>query len=296
MLTETPNPRSAHIDQLSTLDILQVINAEDATVAAAVRHVLPAIAQAVDAITGRLRQGGRLLYVGAGTSGRLGVLDAVECVPTFSVSPDTVQGILAGGNIALTQPVEGAEDDHDAGYAHLVEIGVSERDAVVGIAASGRTPYVLGALKAANERGAATVAITCNDPAPMLDLAHIPIAAVVGPEVITGSTRLKSGTAQKMILNMLSTASMIRLGKVYGNLMVDVKVTNQKLAQRARGIVCQVTGVSDDEAAHLLEQTHNEVKPAIVMALLGVTVDEARARLAAAGGMLRQVIGDTGAR
>jgi N-acetylmuramic acid 6-phosphate etherase len=293
MLTEAPNPRSAHIDQLPTLDILRVINAEDATVAGAVRQVLPAIAQAVDVIAGRLRQGGRLLYVGAGTSGRLGVLDAVECVPTFSTPPDMVQGIVAGGHSALTQPVEGAEDDHDAGYAQMIKIGVNTHDAVVGIAASGRTPYVLGALKAANERGAATVAITCNDPAPMLDLAHIPIAVVVGPEVIAGSTRLKSGTAQKMILNMISTTSMIRLGKVYGNLMVDVRVTNQKLAHRARNIVCQVTGVSDEEAARLLEQTHNEVKPAIVMALLDVTADEARARLAAAGGMLRQVIGDS---
>jgi N-acetylmuramic acid 6-phosphate etherase len=291
MLTETPNPRSTNIDQLSTLDILRVINAEDATVAEAVRQVLPAIAQAVDTIAARLRQGGRLLYVGAGTSGRLGVLDAVECVPTFSTPPDMVQGIVAGGESALTEPVEGAEDDQDAGYAKLIEMDVSARDVVVGIAASGRTPYVIGALKAANERGAATVAITCNEPAPMLDLAQIPIAAVVGPEVIAGSTRLKSGTAQKMILNMLSTASMIRLGKVYGNLMVDVKVTNQKLARRARGILSTVTGLSDDEAARLLAQTDNEIKPAIVMALLGVTADDARARLAAAGGMLREVIG-----
>jgi N-acetylmuramic acid 6-phosphate etherase len=291
MLTEKPNPRSTHIDQLSTLDILRVINDEDAAVAVAVRRVLPAIAQAVDTITDHLRQGGRLLYVGAGTSGRLGVLDAVECVPTFSTSPEMVQGILAGGHAALTLPVEGVEDDHDAGYRKLIEVGVNARDVVVGIAASGRTPYVIGALKAANEHGAATVVIVCNEPAPLLDLAQIPIAAVVGPEVIAGSTRLKAGSAQKMILNMLSTASMIRLGKVYGNLMVDVKITNQKLAQRARGIVSQVTGVSDDEAARLLEQTHNEVKPAVVMALLGVTPDEARARLAAADGMLRAVIG-----
>jgi N-acetylmuramic acid 6-phosphate etherase len=290
MLTETPNPHSTNIDQLSTLDILQVINAEDATVAAAVREVLPAVARAVDTIAGRLRQGGRLLYVGAGTSGRLGLLDAVECVPTFSTSPDMVQGIVAGDDSALTQPVESAEDDHDAGYAKLIEIGVNAQDVVVGIAASGRTPYVMGALKAANARGAATVAISCNDPAPMLDLAQIPIAVIVGPEVIAGSTRLKSGTAQKMILNMLSTASMIRLGKVYGNLMVDVKVTNQKLARRARGILCAATGLSDDEAARLLAQTHDEIKPAIVMALLGVTAEEARARLAAAGGMLRQVL------
>ena len=292
MLTEQPNPRSAHIDQLSTLEMLQVMSDEDATVALAVRQALPAIARAVDTITEHLRQGGRLLYVGAGTSGRLGVLDAAECVPTFSTPPETVQGILAGGQAALTGPIEGAEDNHDAGYRKMTDLEVNARDVVVGIAASGRTPYVIGALTAANERAAATVAIACNEPAPILDLAQIPIAAVVGPEVIAGSTRLKAGTAQKMILNMLSTASMIRLGKVYGNLMVDVKVTNQKLAQRARGIVSQVTGVSDEDAARLLEQTHNEVKPAIVMALLGVTPDEAHARLKAAGGMLRAVIGD----
>jgi len=292
MLTEQPNPRSAHIDQLSTLEMLRVMSDEDATVALAVRQALPAIARAVDTITEHLRQGGRLLYVGAGTSGRLGVLDAAECVPTFSTPPETVQGILAGGQAALTGPIEGAEDNHDAGYRKMTDLEVNARDVVVGIAASGRTPYVIGALTAANERAAATVAIACNEPAPILDLAQIPIAAVVGPEVIAGSTRLKAGTAQKMILNMLSTASMIRLGKVYGNLMVDVKVTNQKLAQRARGIVSQVTGVSDEDAARLLEQTHNEVKPAIVMALLGVTPDEAHARLKAAGGMLRAVIGD----
>jgi N-acetylmuramic acid 6-phosphate etherase len=292
MLTETPNPRSAHIDQLSTLEMLQVINDEDATVAGAVRRVLPAITQAVDTITECLRQGGRLLYVGAGTSGRLGVLDAAECVPTFSTLPEMVQGVLAGGDAALTLPVEGAEDDRDAGYRKMIELGVNPRDVVIGIAASGRTPYVLGALTAANDHGAVTVAVVCNEPAPMTDIANIAIAAVVGPEIIAGSTRLKAGTAQKMILNMLSTASMIRLGKVYGNLMVDVKVTNQKLAQRARGIVSKVTGASDEEAARLLEQSHNEVKPAIVMALRGVTADEARAQLDAAGGMLRAVIGD----
>jgi N-acetylmuramic acid 6-phosphate etherase len=203
-----------------------------------------------------------------------------------------VQGILAGGDAALTLPVEGAEDDHDAGYQKMIELGVNMRDVVAGIAASGRTPYVIGALTAANERGAATIAVVCNEPAPMLDIAHIPIVAVVGPEIIAGSTRLKAGTAQKMILNMISTATMIRLGKVYGNLMVDVKITNQKLAQRARGIISQVTGVSDEEAARLLEQTQNEVKPAIVMALLGVTPDEARSKLHTAGGMLRTVIGD----
>lgn len=291
MLTEKPNPRTATIDQLSTLEMLEVINDEDATVAGAVRRALPDIARAVDVIAAHLRQGGRLLYVGAGTSGRLGVLDAVECVPTFGTDPDVVQGIVAGGLDAITHSIEGAEDDEDAGYHDMLARGVGARDVVVGIAASGTTPYVIGALNAGNALGAATVAVVCNQPAPMLDIAHISIAVVVGPEVIAGSTRLKSGTAQKMVLNMLSTGSMIRLGKVYGNLMIDVKVTNQKLAQRARRIVTQVTGISEDEAARLLVQTHNEAKPAIVMALLGVSAAEARARLDAANGMLRDVIG-----
>ena len=292
MLTEKPNPRTVNIDRLSTRDMLEVMNDEDASVAGAVRRALPAIAQAVDTITDRLRQGGRLFYVGAGTSGRLGVLDAVECVPTFSTDPETVQGIVAGGNVALTEAVEGAEDNVDAGQALMIAKGISHRDVVVGIAASGRTPYVIGALQTAKAAGAATVAITCNEPAPMLEIADIPIAAVVGPEIVTGSTRLKSGTAQKMILNMLSTATMIQLGKVYGNLMIDVKVTNQKLAIRAQRIVAQVTGLSQEEAAHLLGQTGQQVKPAIVMALCSVSPDEARQRLADAGGMLRAVIGD----
>lgn len=291
MLTETPNPRSTNIDQLPTSEILKVMNDEDATIALAIQRVLPAITRAVDTITSQLRQGGRLFYVGAGTSGRLGVLDAVECVPTFSSDPEMVQGIIAGGHAALTEAAEGAEDDYAAGQKAIFERGVNERDVVVGIAASGRTPYVIGALEAANAAGAATVAITCNEPAPMLDAAQISIPAVVGPEIIAGSTRLKAGTAQKMILNMLSTASMIRLGKVYGNLMVDVKVTNQKLAARARGIVQRVAGISAEEAEHLLAQTHNQVKPAIVMALCGVSADEARTRLEAAHGMLRLVIG-----
>jgi len=290
MLTETPNPRSANIDQLPTLDILTVMNDEDLTVALTVQRVLPVIAQAVDVITHRLRQGGRLFYVGAGTSGRLGVLDAVECVPTFSVDPEKVQGIIAGGNSALTEAVEGAEDDYDAGRETIRQHGITAQDVVVGIAASGRTPYVIGALEAANEAGAATIAIACNEPAPMLNAAQIAIPAVVGPEIIAGSTRLKSGTAQKMILNMLSTATMIRLGKVYGNLMVDVKVTNQKLAARARGIVERVAGVSTDEAERLLIETRFQVKPAIVMAVCQVSADEAYRRLDEADGMLRRVI------
>ena len=252
MLTETPNPRSTQIDQLPTLDILQIMNEEDASVAAAVQRALPQIAQAVDVIVERLRAGGRLIYAGAGTSGRLGVLDAVECVPTFSTNPELVQGMLAGGDRALTHSIEGAEDDRALGRADLLARHVSARDVVVGIAASGRTPYVIGALEAANEAGAATIGIACNEPAPLLDAAQIRIAALVGPEIIAGSTRLKSGTAQKMILNMLSTASMIRLGKVYGNRMVDVKVTNQKLARRAQGMVAEIGGVSEAEAADLL--------------------------------------------
>lgn len=294
MLTEKPNPRTTNIDQLSTLEMLQVMNDEDATVAGVVRGQLPRIAQAVDVITDRLKQGGRLIYVGAGTSGRLGVLDAVECVPTFNTDPSLVQGIVAGGWRALTEAVEGAEDDQAAGRDVIDRLAIGAQDVVVGIAASGRTPYVIGALEGASDVGAATIAVTCNRPAPMLDKAQIGIAAVVGPEIITGSTRLKAGTAQKMILNMLSTATMIRLGKVYGNLMVDLKVTNQKLADRARRIICEVTGVAPEEAARLLEQTGSRVKPAIVVALLGVSPEEAVARLEAANGMLRDVIGDRG--
>jgi N-acetylmuramic acid 6-phosphate etherase len=290
MVTEQRNPRSMGIDRRSTLEILQIMNEEDAAVTQAVRQALPQIAQAVEMITGRLRGGGRLFYVGAGTSGRLGILDAAECVPTFSTPPELVQGLIAGGEKAITLPVEGAEDRPELGSSDLMARGLTAQDAVVGIAASGRTPYVVGALIYARQVGAATVGISCNAPAPVLDAADIPIPVIVGPEILTGSTRLKAGTAQKLILNMLSTATMIKLGKVYNNLMVDVKVSNQKLAERARRIVREVTGVSTDEAAALLAQTDNEVKPAIVMALLHVSADEARAKLAAADGMLGAVI------
>ena len=289
--TEQVNPNTRQIDQLPTLDALRLINAEDATVAAAVEAALPDIAQAVDAIAERLRAGGRLIYVGAGTSGRLGVLDAVECVPTFGTPPELVQGLIAGGLPALTQAAEGAEDDRTAGHDELLALAVSAADAVVGIAASGRTPYVLGALDAAREVGALRIGIACNTPAPLLDAAEIAIAAIVGPEVIAGSTRLKAGTAQKLILNMISTATMIRLGKVYGNRMVDVKVTNQKLAARARRLVVEIAGIDEDEAARLLAQTGNRVKPAVVMALLGLSADAAQARLDTAQGVLGDVIG-----
>ncbi len=292
MLTEQRNPNSLNIDQRSTLEILQIMNAEDATVAHAVSTVLPQIALAVDLITERLRAGGRLFYIGAGTSGRLGILDAVECLPTFSIDPETVQGIIAGGETAFVRSVEGAEDRPEGGRNDLIDRQLTLQDVVVGIAASGRTPYVVGALDYAREVGAGTIGIACNAPAPVLDAADIAIAALVGPEIITGSTRLKAGTAQKLILNMLSTATMIKLGKVYNNLMVDVRVSNEKLADRARRIVCEVTGIEANEATTLLEQTGQEVKPAIVMALLGIDVNDARTRLAESGGMLRTVIGD----
>lgn len=290
MLTEQQNPRSQDIDRRSTLEMLEIMNDEDATVASAVRKVLPAIAQAVDVIAARFKDGGRLIYVGAGTSGRLGVLDAVECVPTFSASPEMVQGLIAGGSRALVHSVEGAEDDAEAGSRELAALDLTAHDTVVGIAASGNTPYVVAALRYANDVGAATVGVTCNSPAAVLDTAQIAIPVLVGPEVLTGSTRLKAGTAQKMVLNMLSTASMIRLGKVYGNLMVDVMVTNRKLADRARRIVCAVADIPYEEAGRLLALSDNAVKPAIVMALLGVDAAEARLLLKNAEGRLSAVI------
>jgi len=291
MLTEQRNPRTADIDQLSTIEILRVMNTEDAGVASAVREALPAIAEAVDVVVERLRSGGTLIYAGAGTSGRLAMLDAVELVPTFGTSPDLVRVLIAGGKPALTRAIEGAEDNREAGRAELRALGVTGRDVVVGLAASGFTPYVVGVLEAAGEVGAKTIAVACNAPAPLLERADIKIVALVGPEVIAGSTRLKAGTAQKLILNMISTASMIRLGKVYSNLMVDVQVTNEKLARRGRHIVAEIVGVDLDRAQLLLEQSNQEVKTAIVVGLLGISADEARQRLAEHQGILREVIG-----
>ncbi|NLT41885.1 MAG: N-acetylmuramic acid 6-phosphate etherase [Anaerolineae bacterium] len=291
MLTESRNPRSAAIDTLPTLEVLRLINDEDATVAGTVRRALPDIAQAVDAVVDSLGRGGRLFYVGAGTSGRLAVLDAVELVPTYSAPPDLVVPLIAGGTPALTRSLEGVEDRDEEGRRDLLEAGVRAGDVVVGLAASGRTPYVLGALAAARGAGAVTVGISCNQPAPLLEAADIAIALPVGPEVITGSTRMKAGTAQKMALNLLSTAAMVRLGKVYGNLMVDVQVKNAKLERRARGMVMEITGLEEERAGQLLARAGYEVKTAVVMALLGVSVEEARERLAGSGGVLRKVIG-----
>ncbi len=290
--TESDNPASRRIDTLPTSAIVELINSEDARVATAVQAALPQVTQAVDVIARALPAGGRLFYIGAGTSGRLGVLDAVECVPTFSAPPDLVQGIIAGGDTALTQAVEGAEDDPAQARRDLQARGVTAADVLCGIAASGRTPYVVGALTYARELGAATIAISCNPQSPIGALAAVSISVDLGPEIISGSTRMKAGSAQKMILNILSTAAMIRLGKVYGNLMVDVKVTNQKLAERARRLVRRLAGLDEDQAERLLVLANNEVKTAVVMHMKQVDAEAARELLAGAGGRLRAVIGD----
>lgn len=291
MLTEQRNPLTEHLDQLSTLDMLHIINDEDAKIAAIVLSALPDVAQAVDSIVQALQNRGRLIYVGAGSSGRIAVQDAAECVPTYGTPPGLVIGLQAGGEQALTRSMEGAEDRSDEGRADLQAIQLSAKDVMVGIAASGRTPYVLGAVQYANEMQAITVGVSCNTPAPLLELARIKIALPVGPEVVTGSTRLKAGTAQKMVLNMLSTGSMIKLGKVYGNLMVDVQPANEKLVGRACRIIAEIAHISEQSAAEVLQQSNNEVKTAIVVSMRKVTPVEAREVLAKATGRLREVIG-----
>jgi N-acetylmuramic acid 6-phosphate etherase len=290
--TESTNPATADLDRLSTLELVQRMNAEDSGVALSVQAVLPAIAAAIDAIAGRMRQGGRLIYMGAGTSGRLGVLDAAECPPTFGVAPDRVIGLLAGGQEAFQRPDEGAEDNPGLGEEDLRRIELDAADSVVGVAASGRTPYVLGGLSFARRLGCLTVAVACNLPAAVSQVAEISILAPVGAEVLSGSTRLKAGTAQKMILNMLSTGVMVRLGKTYGNLMVDVKPTNQKLRARALRILQQAAGIEEVKAEELLAACGGEVKTAIVAARLNCGAPEARLALERAGGMVRQALGE----
>lgn len=290
-LTEERNPLTKDIDTLPTLDMLSLINAEDQKVALAVRDELPNIAVAVDAITVRMQRGGRLIYIGAGTSGRLGVLDASECPPTFGTSPKLVVGLIAGGPAALTEAVEGAEDDQEGGAAEIAKLNVNESDCVIAIAASGRTPYAIGGLQEAKKRGALTVSIACNRPSSLEGLAEIGITPVVGPEVVSGSTRLKAGTAQKMVLNMISTAVMIRLGKTYSNLMVDVQPTNVKLRQRARRIVAEATGLDLQRATEILSACNGEVKTAIVAILAGVPPEIARIRLHETGGYVRKAMG-----
>ncbi len=290
-LTEERNPLTTNIDTLPTLDMLALINAEDQKVALAVHNELQNITSAVDAITSRMQRGGRLIYIGAGTSGRLGVLDASECPPTFGTPPKLVVGLIAGGDVALTDAVEGAEDDQIGGAHEIAELNVSENDCVISIAASGRTPYAIGGLEEANKRGALTISIACNRPSPLEELAEIGIAPIVGPEVVSGSTRLKAGTAQKMVLNMISTGVMIRLGKTYSNLMVDVQPTNIKLRQRARRIVADATGASLEQATRILQESDGEVKTAIVAVLADIPPEVARQRLRATGGFVRKAIG-----
>ena len=292
LLTEQPNPASARIDTLPTEEVLRVINAEDGKVAAAVGLEIPAIARAVDAIVAAIERGGRLFYIGAGASGRLGVLDAAECPPTFNTPPAMVQGIIAGGDAALSHATEASEDDDALGAQDLAARGFTAHDALVGIAASGRTPYVLGAIAEARRLGALTLGISC---VPESELAHavdIAITPVVGPEAIAGSTRMKAGTAQKMALNMLSTGVFIRMGYVYGNLMVNVQPRNAKLADRARHIVAQAADVSHDHARELLAAAGGSVATAIVMGKTGLELEAAERRLAEAGGRISKAIAE----
>jgi N-acetylmuramic acid 6-phosphate etherase len=270
--------------------MVQRINAEDMCVAPAVARELPRIAEAIDGIVSRMRMGGRLIYVGAGTSGRLGVLDAVEMPPTFSTPPELVRGVIAGGHAALTHSVEGAEDDEIQGQREIENLGINASDTVVGLTASGRTPFVIGALRAAHASGALTIGLACNRPAPLQAVTDIYIAPLVGPEVIAGSTRLKAGTAEKMVLNLISTGTMIRLGKTYGNLMVDVQPTNAKLRVRARRIVERVCGLDSEAAEKLLAACGGHVKTALVAGLASISPEAARRRLAQANDSVRAAL------
>ena len=290
-VSEMRNLLTQNLDLQTAMEIVGLMHLADQQAVAAVRPLLPTIAAVAEAMEERMGRGGRLIYVGAGTSGRLGVLDASECPPTFNADPGQVIGLMAGGRVALTEPAEGAEDDPAAGLNDLAVLAVGPEDSVVGIAASGRTPYIIAALSEARRRGALTVALTCNLPAPLTREADYVIAPLVGPEVVAGSTRLKAGTAQKLVLNMLSTAVMVRLGKTYGNLMVDVQPTNQKLLARARRIVAQACGIDEAAAQIVLTTCEGEVKTAIVSQLLGCSPAEARQRLAAAGGVVRKALG-----
>ncbi|AFR04497.1 N-acetylmuramic acid 6-phosphate etherase [Pectobacterium carotovorum subsp. carotovorum] len=290
LVSETRNPATMALDQLSTLEMMHVFNQEDRKVPEAIAQVLPAIAEAVDLATASLQEGGRLIYLGAGTSGRLGVLDASECPPTFGVPHGLVIGLIAGGPGALLKAVEGAEDDPALGEADLKALDVTAADMVVGLAASGRTPYVIGALRYARDVGCRTAAISCNPHSPIAQEALVAISPVVGPEALTGSTRLKSGTAQKLVLNMISTGAMVKLGKVYQNLMVDVKATNVKLLDRACRIVVEATGAEREKARQALVQADNEVKPAILMLLANIDVAAARERLKQHNGYLREAL------
>ncbi|NOX37769.1 MAG: N-acetylmuramic acid 6-phosphate etherase [Calditrichaeota bacterium] len=292
LITEARNPASENIDDKTTLEILQIINKEDHTVPGAVEKEIPYIARAVDLLVDVFKKGGRLFYIGAGTSGRLGVLDAAECPPTYGTDPEMIQGIIAGGEKALVRAQEGLEDDPDLGVKDLKERGLTANDVVCGIAASYRTPYVLGAIRYAREIGAKTIFVTCNPRSEIKSKVKVDVAIcpVVGPEVVMGSTRMKAGTATKLVLNMLTTASMIRLGKVYGNMMVDLMMTSRKLEERSKRVVMMVTGVDYQEASRVLKLAGGHVKTALVMILAGVDAGEARRRLQAADGFVRKAI------
>jgi len=290
LTTESRNQNTLDIDKVSTIEMLTKINEEDKKVAIAVEKEIPQIANAIDRTVERMQNGGRLIYIGAGTSGRLGILDASECPPTYGVSEELVQGVIAGGTEAIFRAQEGAEDSKELAVKDLKERNLNENDVVVGIAASGRTPYVIGGLEYANEIGALTVSVTCNKDSEVSKCAKISIAPVVGPEVVTGSTRLKSGTAQKLVLNMLSTGSMIKLGKVYGNLMVDVQTTNEKLVERAKKIVSEATGLNIEESTKVLNETNFDVKLAIFMVLSSLDKNEAKSKLDEAKGYIAKAL------
>lgn len=290
LITEERNLDTLDIDILDTKTMLKKINDQDKTVPFAVEKEIPHIAEAVESIAHRLKKGGRLIYIGAGTSGRLGILDASECPPTYGVSPEMVQGIIAGGDTAIRRSAEGAEDDFEAGETDLKAKNLTSKDAVVGLAASGRTPYVLGALKFSNNEGALTIGVCCTNNSPMQQYSDIMITPIVGPEVVMGSTRMKAGTAQKLVLNMISTGVMIKLGKVYSNLMVDVRATNEKLLERAKRIVKIATGASDIEVERTLSETDYDVKLAIIMLLTQSDKDKAHQLLKDNDGHIRQAL------
>lgn len=287
LVTETRNPNTMDLDQMTPLELVSVMNQEDLNVVAGVKEVLPQVAQVIEWAVSSLEAGGRIVYFGAGTSGRLGVLDAVECPPTFGVSPDVVVGLIAGGEKAFVRAVEGAEDSLELCEEEFKKIGLNKNDIAIGIAASGRTPYVIGGLRYARSLGCKTVAIACNKGSEVGKEAELAIEPSCGPEVLTGSTRLKSGTAQKMILNMISTGSMVGVGKAYQNLMVDVQQTNKKLVVRAQNITMAATGCTREEAAQALDQADGNAKLAIVMLLTKMPVEEAKAKLEAAHGHVR---------
>ena len=290
LTTEKRNEETRNLDKLSILETVTKMNQQDEKVIAAIDKKKESIAAVIEQVVASLKNGGRLFYFGAGTSGRLGILDAAECVPTFSTDPELVQGIIAGGESAMTVAVEGAEDSLTLAVEDLKERNLTDKDIVIGISASGRTPYVIGGLKYATEVGATTASISCNEQAEISQFASFPIEVTAGPEILTGSTRLKSGTLQKLILNMISTISMVHLGKVYGNLMVDVKPTNEKLVERAKNIIVEATGCTKEEASFYFEDSDEQVKLAIIRILTKTSKEEGQALLEANDGFIRKAV------